>query len=208
MKLGLENRKQVITASILGVVALGAVIYLGMQIFGGGDSAPAPAPVTKPATTAAKPESNGAKAPAKKTYADSGVTAAKSPYDPTLHPEVMFAAEHLDYTGTGRNIFSAESAPMQVAVPKPVASARMNSAPAIVKPSGPPPPPDIPLSLIGIVTHADGRRQAFLKHGDDIFVAGVGDIVMRQYRVTSVNANNVEIEDLPYNNRKTFGIQN
>ena len=53
-------------------------------------------------------------------------------------------------------------------------------------PPGPPPPPPIDLKFFGTATAADGRRRAFLLHGEDVFLASDGDIVQRRYKVISI----------------------
>lgn len=51
--------------------------------------------------------------------------------DPTLHMDAMRVTESLEYSGSGRNIFSANSAPV-VAIPNPLASARLKTEQALV----------------------------------------------------------------------------
>jgi len=118
----------------------------------------------------------------------------------------MLAAEHLVYNGSGRNIFSASSVPIDI--PKPVASARPKTPPppVYVPPPGPPPPPPIDLKFFGTSTAASGKRQAFLLHGQDVFLAFDGDIVQRRYRVITVSANSVVVEDMANNNRQTLPL--
>ncbi len=63
-----------------------------------------------------------------------GTTSAQ--LDPTLRMEAMLVTESVVYSGSGRNIFSASSAPVEL--PKPIASVRTGKAGG---PVGPPPPP-------------------------------------------------------------------
>ncbi|HEY9127919.1 MAG TPA: hypothetical protein VIM62_12365, partial [Acidobacteriaceae bacterium] len=126
--------------------------------------------------------------------------------DPTLHMGPMLAAERVSYNGNGRNIFSANSAPVEI--PRPVASARPRTAPApvITAPLGPPPPPPIELKFFGTARSSDGRLQAFLLHGQDVFLAKDGDIVQRRYQIITVAANSVVVEDKANNNRQTLPL--
>jgi hypothetical protein len=128
--------------------------------------------------------------------------------DPTLHMESMDVTESLAYTGTGRNIFSPNSAP-PVALPKPLASARPVGPVATPGrgPVGPPPPPPIDLKFFGTETAANGSRQAFLLHGEDVYVASNGEIVGRRYKVISIGTNSVEVEDMPNNNRQMLPLE-
>ena len=158
-------------------------------------------------------------APAAKTGAavavppgSSGGTAAKNlgttsaQLDPTLRMEAMLVTESLAYSGSGRNIFSANSAPVDI--PKPIAPVRPKAGPPPppTPPPGPPSPPPIDLKFFGTATGADGKRDAFLLHGDDVFLASDGDIVQRKYKVISISANSILVEDMANNNRQTLPL--
>jgi len=133
--------------------------------------------------------------------------------DPTLDQSAMLRTEHLVYGGSGRNIFSAiYVAP--VAIPKPVVSARKNVVQAPVAPviQAPPPtcPPSCPpinLKFFGTATRPNGKRQAFLLQGDDVFLASEGDIVARKYRIVSISANSLQVEDMANQNTQTLPLQ-
>jgi hypothetical protein len=133
-----------------------------------------------------------------------GTTSAQ--LDPTLRMEAMLVTESLTYSGSGRNIFSANSAPVDI--PKPVASARPKPGPPPPPPPppGPPPPPPIDLKFFGTATAPDGTRRAFLLHGEDVFLASGGDIVQRRYKVISIGANSIVVEDMGNNNRQTLPL--
>ena len=133
-----------------------------------------------------------------------GTTSAE--LDPTLRMEAMLVTESLTYSGSGRNIFSANSAPVDI--PKPVASARPKPGPPPPPPPppGPPPPPPIDLKFFGTATAPDGTRRAFLLHGEDVFLASGGDIVQRRYKVISIGANSIVVEDMGNNNRQTLPL--
>jgi hypothetical protein len=133
-----------------------------------------------------------------------GTTSAQ--LDPTLRMEAMLVTEAVVYSGSGRNIFSASSAPVDI--PKPIASVRTGRAIAgpPPPPPGPPPPPPIDLKFFGTATSAKGVRRAFLLHGEDVFLASDGDIVQRRYKVITVSANSIVVEDMSYNNRQTLPL--
>ena len=169
---------------------------------------PAPVVVAAPVKTApagkgsvvAVPSGNVAGAAAK----DLGTTSAQ--LDPTLRMDAMLVTESLVYSGSGRNIFSATSAP--VAIPVPVAPVRTKAAapPVQLGPPPPPPPPPIDLKFFGTASGPDGKRMAFLLHGDDVFLASDGEIVQRKYKVISISANSILVEDLANNNRQTLPL--
>jgi hypothetical protein len=130
---------------------------------------------------------------------------APTELDPTLRMGPMLVTEGLVYSGTGRNIFSAVSAP--VALPKPIASARPKPVvPVVLPPPGPPPPPPIDLKFFGTATSGSGRRQAFLLRGEDVFLAAAGDVVQRRYKVIAVAANSIVVEDMANSNRQTLPL--
>jgi hypothetical protein len=97
--------------------------------------------------------------------------------------------------------------PVAAAIPKPIAPARpVVTAPVYVAPTGPPPPPPIDLKFFGTATSANGHRQAFLLHGDDVFIASDGDIVQRRYKIITVAANSIVVEDMTNNNKQTLPL--
>jgi hypothetical protein len=157
------------------------------------------APAAKTGAAVAVPPGRSAGAAAKNL----GTTSAQ--LDPTLRMEAMLVTESLAYSGNGRNIFSANSVPVDI--PKPIAPVRKaGPPPPPPQPPGPPPPPPIDLKFFGTTTGADGKREAFLLHGDDVFLASDGDIVQRKYKVVSVSANSILVEDMANNNRQTLPL--
>ena len=100
MKLGIESKGKVIAVAVLGVVVIGLVIWDVHRIFSSAPTVPPPAPAT--ASVASSPSGNGN---AKR------IPVSLSKLNPTLHPELMAQAESIRYTGSGRNIFSMNSAP-------------------------------------------------------------------------------------------------
>ncbi|NYF88955.1 hypothetical protein RBB79_05380 [Tunturiibacter empetritectus] len=195
-----------------GIIGAFVLVAAGILYYELRDDSPAPiAPpvvVTAPARSApaagaavALPSGNIAGAAAKKL----GTTSAQ--LDPTLRMDAMLVTESLVYSGSGRNIFSANSAPVEI--PKPIASVRAVKAPPPgppPPPPGPPPPPPIDLKFFGTATAANGTRRAFLLHGEDVFLASDGDIVQRRYKVVTISANSVVVEDMANNNTQTLPL--
>jgi len=198
MKLTPDVQKK---AAVVGVFVLLAGGYLYYQ-FSDGGSAPRP---IQPVTTV-QPSVPASPSRVTASGAAKSVGTASAKLDPALKMGPMLAAEHLVYNGSGRNIFSATSVP--IAIPNPIASARQKKLPPPVPmpPPGPPPPPPIDLKFFGTSTSPSGKRQAFLLHGQDVFLASDGDIVQRRYHVITVTANSVIVEDMANNNRQTLPI--
>jgi hypothetical protein len=193
MKIGTEDKKKLRILTVVGVLGLGGAVYIYTQLFSTGT--PAPAAVAAPAP--ARPQVQTGTAKKAEVALD---------LDPTLRMGPMKVTESLVYSGNGRNIFSANSAP-EVVIPKPIAPARpIVAAPVVVAPVGPPPPPPIDLKFFGTATARNGKRQAFLLHGDDVFLAAEGDVVQRRYRIVSMTANSIVVRDLTNNNQQTLPL--
>jgi len=116
----------------------------------------------------------------------------------------------VEYSGSGRNIFSPNSAPPPVVIQKPIASARITGPAPVVVPCPPncppPPPPPIDLKFFGTVTSPNGTRQAFLLHDDSVFLASAGDVVSRRYRVVAIEARSIQVEDMQNKNTQTLPL--
>lgn len=211
MKLGTENKRQVYLLIALGVVFVCVLVYQLKNNFGG-SSAPPAAVKTPHLSSLPKDQSNG-RAAAPGAGQSGGQEAQKlsnAGIDPALHLEKLALSEELEYEGTGRNIFSAESAPPVIEPPlksargNPTAVAADSSAPAV---NAPPKPPPIDLKYFGFTRNKDKSVQAFFVHGEDVFVAHKGDIVDHRYKVGEINPNGVMVTDLGYNNTQTLPYQ-
>lgn len=201
IKVGTEDKKKVIAVAVLMTVAVGVAIYE----FAGGPSTPPPAPVKAPAArqtpSAARPAVGAAAGPEAKKLPGSGL-------DPSLHLEKLALSESIEYAGDGRNIFSADSAPM-VNMDQALGPARP-IGPQVPVDTGPPPPPappSIDLHYFGYSATKDGKREAFLSKGDDVFEASAGEIVNHRYKVVTVDLHSIQITDLSYNNTQTLQMQ-
>jgi hypothetical protein len=195
MRLGTENKRQVYVLGGLLVILFGFAGYQVYKMFGGGSS------YTPPPAAAAQfrnAPGSAASGPDAQKLSNTGL-------DPTLHLERLALNESVEYSGTGRNIFSAQSAPV---IEAPIKTAR-NEEPAVVlppTPPAPPAPPKIELKYFGYAQSKDKSLKAFLVHGDDIFMAKMGEIVDHRYKVGSISPGSVQITDLAYNNTQTVPL--
>jgi hypothetical protein len=204
LPIGAENRKQVYILIGLLVVILGAG---GYELYGNFSSPSA----TPPASAApARPRPATAHDASSHTAAanEEAQRLSNEGIDPTLHFDKLAQSEDVEYEGTGRNIFSANSAP--AAIPKPILPARPDSNNnAVVTPPvyTPPKPPDIDLKYFGYSETPDRLLQAFFVHGEDIFIATSGQIVDHRYKVGAIKPSSVEVTDMAYNNTQTLNLQ-
>lgn len=202
MKAGTEDKRKVAVLAGLLVVIVPLAIWELRDVF----SSPAPHPVppaqvrtaspSRPFTNAPVPTQAGPEAQRVSTNAN---------IDPSLHLKKLAESEDVEYNGSGRNIFSADSAPVHIEAP--IKSARNTPAP-VVKP-GPPPvpqPPQIDLKYFGYSQSKEQGIRAFLLHGEDIFMAKPGDIVDHRYKVNSISPGSIQVTDLSYNNTQSLPL--
>jgi hypothetical protein len=207
--LGLENKRQVYLAVALIVVVLGVGGYELWDNFGSSSTPTHPAAAVTPAVSSSSASrSNPAAKAAPKAQASSEPEAqnlSDSGLDPTLHFERLAQSERVEYAGTGRNIFSAESAPVHIEPP--IAPGRIDRG-SVDTPQPPPVPraPNIDLKYFGYAQSRDKTMKAFFVHGDDVFMAKSGEIVDHRYKVGSILQGSVQVTDLSYNNTQTLPL--
>jgi hypothetical protein len=189
VKLGAENRKQVIALAVLGGIA---ILALGYKYW--------------PSSTATSPAaSQTASAPAKPVMRRSAsgkmVVVAEPRLDPTLDLKLLSQSEEIKYAGNGRNIFVAGSLAV---IPKP--KGRGVTDPVAYVPPPVPGPPPITLKFFGFANRPGETKKVFLVQGEDIFIAAEGDIVDRRYRVLHISPTAVDVEDVLNNNRQSLPL--
>jgi hypothetical protein len=64
----------------------------------------------------------------------------------------------------------------------------------------------IDLKFFGTEILANGTRQAFLLHDDSVFLASVGDVVLRRYRVVAIEGKSIRVEDMQYKDTQTLPL--
>lgn len=185
MQLGLENKKKTIWAVALAVIALLAVAWEFVPFFTGGSSPSTSAQAAAPLPAYTAPRSS--KKTGKKTPRVENL-------DPTLRLDLLATSEKTQYEGNGRNIFVSHGE--DVVIPQPIARGTSDAqgggyqTPTIAQ------APPIPLKFYGFASRAGEPKKIFLKLGEDVFVAGEGEIVDRRYKVVRISPNSVEIQDV------------
>ena len=194
MKLGAENRKQVIALAVLGLFAL---VLVGRIVFGVGEPTPT---VLAPNALDASPNATRPAPrirPRSKRFAE-----APHSIDPSLRYDWLKASEDTKYGGNGRNIFMA-----QAEIPQPLKNAALDQQKAAQQgPPPPPPPPPITLKFYGFASKPGEPKRVFLSQGEDLFIASEGEIVDRRYKVLHISPMSVEIEDVLNNNRQSLPL--
>lgn len=190
MKLGIENRKQVIGLAVLAGIAL---LMLGRALW---PSLPATAPITGPMTTTV------GRPGARRTASGKVVPMVEPRLDPTLDLNLLSQSEEIKYTGNGRNIFVAGSLPIE----KPKGTGATDQQAALHQPPPIPPPPPITLKFFGFANRPGEKKRVFLSQDGDVFIAAEGDIVDRRYRVLRISPTAVEVEDVINNNRQSLPL--
>jgi hypothetical protein len=204
IKVGTENKRNVIIAVVLFCILAALAVN---QLMGPSTPKPARAPLPAP-TLRQSPVTRPVQASAGGAAGYGGPEARKvgNPgLDPALHLEKLALSESIEYAGSGRNIFSENSAPIEIEVAQ---SGPRNVPTAPPVNAGPvtPTAPAIDMHYFGYSANKEGKREAFLLHGDDIFEAAAGEIVNHRYKVVSVDARSVQITDLSYNNTQTLQL--
>jgi hypothetical protein len=114
--------------------------------------------------------------------------------DPTLRLQQLAATEQIKYEGSGRNIFVSQPDPV---IPTPLApGATDNKDAQLYHPPAAPVQPPIPLKFFGFSNLPGEPKKVFLLKGEDIFVAGEGEIVDRRYKVVRISPTSVDIQDV------------
>jgi hypothetical protein len=191
VKLGIENRKQLIALGVLGGIA---ALMLAYEFWpASSTSAPEatklPAALTKPAM--------------RRTPSGKMVPVVEPRLDPTLDLNLLARSEEIKYAGNGRNIFVAGSV-AQIEKPKGPGVTDVRSA-TLTAPIIPPPPP-IRLIFFGFANRPGESKKVFLSQDGDVFIAAEGDIVNRRYRVLRISPNAVDVEDVINNNRQSLPL--
>ena len=190
MQLGFENKKKVMWASIFGIVALLAFAYEVIPMFTGSTTQASSAPVAAPIAAGSRPQSRPVGKAAKKPKAEN--------LDPTLRLDLLALSEKTPYEGNGRNIFVShvEDIPQPKGLGVTDRNQPDDNKPDIYKLPQPPSAPPIPLKFYGFASSPGEPKRIFLKNGEDVFVAGEGEIVDRRYKVVRITNSTVEIQDL------------
>ena len=223
MKLGAENKKQVI---ILAVLGMGALYGVYSSLLSGPSSAPSPspAPVPRPAHAAAvaapEPEAQPAgppRAPSTAGRSDEFKPKLRSKrpeeridptrVDPTLRLDLLARLQAVPAPGGAHNLFQIAPAPVKAELPKGPEPKVFSSASRwgprdLPPPPGPtlrpPPPPPVPINVKyygWAAPSGSERKRAFFLDGDNVIIGSEGETLKGHYRLVRIGPNSVVVED-------------
>lgn len=224
MKLGAEPRKVALLVVLMGLAA-----YLFYRNLSNEGVPSGPAPNMRPGTVASSARASGPQ--------ETRVTPAGSPQqagttlrlnpgtgsqpqeldplrvDPRLPLEMLERVRHAEVAAVHRNLFDFGAPPPRVREPK-IVPAPVSALPKPPEPApmregvASPPSPPVPLKYYGFVApQPDGARKAFFLEGEEIFVAGEGDVIRKRYKVVRISPTSAEIEDLESHHRQTLRLE-
>jgi hypothetical protein len=136
--------------------------------------------------------------------------------DPTLHLDLLVKLRNVSVDPSSRSLFEIGTAPPPdtgIVDPPKIAIARPFVGPQPPKPVEPPAEPKappIPLKFYGFVNKSKvGDKRAFFLDGDDIVIAGEGDMIKKRYKIVRIGINSAVVEDTQFksNNQQTLPLE-
>jgi hypothetical protein len=132
--------------------------------------------------------------------------------DPTLHLSSLARLQDVKVEGVSRSLFEISAAPpAAAALVKEPEKIHPVAVPIGPKPPPPPPPPPatpqapkIPLKFYGFVNPArPDVKRAFFLDGEDIVIAGEGDMIKKRYKIVRIGVNSAVVEDTTFKGDNT-----
>jgi len=224
-KVGADPKKLVILAGLVGIAAFA---YFYNSSSGGAPTATptvaSRAPIVLPSETAPRPatrssfrtsqQSAGSTREFRPSLKPRNIDTAS--IDPTLRLDLLAKLKTVQAEAGTRSIFEIAAAPpeaVKVKEPDKIAIARPFVGPMLPKVAEPPPEPKappIPLKFYGFVNKSKvGDKRAFFLDGEDIVIAGEGDMIKKRYRIVRIGVNSAVVEDTDFkgNNQQTLPLE-
>ena len=116
--------------------------------------------------------------------------------NPHIRMEQIARARSAEYKGTGRNPFSSVQATPKH-TPAPVKTDEPYG-PKVPPPLPPPPPLTLPANVkfYGFGGFNGTARRAFFTDGEEVSIAGEGDVFLKRFRITRIGNANLEFEEI------------
>jgi hypothetical protein len=134
--------------------------------------------------------------------------------DPALRLDLLARLQNVKFEGGQRSLFEfgqprPPKTPDVKILPKPGAPGANAASPAAIPAAAvKPPPPPITLKFFGYISPArGGAKRAFFLDGEDIFVAGEGEIMKKRYKVVRIGINSAVLEDVEFQHQQTLPME-
>jgi hypothetical protein len=117
--------------------------------------------------------------------------------NPHIRMEQIDRARNAEYKSSGRNPFSPVQAPPPRTPQKEVK--HEFPGPQLPPPTPPPPPLTLPpnVKFYGFGTVPNGTsRRAFFTDGEEVYVLGEGDVLLKRFRIIRIGNANLEFEEI------------
>ncbi len=227
MKLGLENKRNVVALSVLGLVALYGV-YSNFSDSPSTPSSPAPvstavAPPTIGSSEPDRPPVPRARAKNEEwhpvvhpTNKEDQVNPAT--IDPSLHLELLTKVMNVKQAGGARNLFefgavkpvlTAANLPPEPKITGPKQMGPTELPPPPPPPVAPPPPPPPPImaKYYGFASPANSAvRRGFFMEGEDIQIKSEGEMLERRYKIVRLDSGSVTLQDVDTKSTRTLNM--
>jgi hypothetical protein len=117
--------------------------------------------------------------------------------NPQLHLSAVDRTRKTEYKSAGRNIFSAV-APPPLVVKQDKTKPKTEKYGPFPEPTPPPPPPPVlPVKFFGFGVVPNGTaRLAFFTDGEEVYVVGEGEILLKRFRILRIGNACVEFEEV------------
>ncbi len=138
--------------------------------------------------------------------------------DPTLRVDLLAKLREVQVQDVHRSLFEFGSPPAPKR-PEPkieqakLAEMRQKQQEAREKaaemPKPKPPPPPIPLKYYGYINRSNSPvKRAFFLNGEDIFIAGEGDVINKgRYKIVEIGVNSAVVEDTEHSHKQTLRLE-
>ena len=185
MKLGTENKGQVILLAVLLAVA-GVLLWRNLAPAAGGGAPAVAAPAGGP--------------PARADLAN---------LDPRLHLGELARLRARRYSGSGRDLFRLGPAPPPPLSPAAARAARLQAEAAErqAAAAGPAPPPPMPLSFYGFAQANGMPEKVFLQFGGETYVVAQGTTIAHRYVIENIGKVSVRVKDLMTRDEQELPLQ-
>ena len=228
MKVGANNKRNVIILSVLAVVG---IYVLWTNVFStpsnddipkvaGNHPPPAVAQHVAPAgtdTSQRRRDGQNRSAEWNPVLRVPGANIDYAKVDPTLRLDILSKVQNVQIEADAqRNLFQFGAAPKVIdstPLPNPGKIAIKGKLPANATPPLPPSTPTdpaappIPLKYYGFATpRSNGNKRAFFLDNDDIIVAAEGELIKRRYKLVKIGVNSVTMEDSQFKSQQTLPL--